>query len=321
MEKMKIIMKKIPLKHGFREDWLKGKILVLINNIIGGSDVTRSTLILLLALLFLQAVVATPQNYRKAQAVTDYFRVHIVYPEEAYIGDTVRIEMEINVTRESEVFEIYISARLITPEDYEWGVPLTYPRLISRLKNLSSGYVWRETFVVNATDVGVVLMVIHVRCGNLILGKPIPIKTDSTVIETVPCVPEHSYAVAFVLTKVKTRLEETIELLKGKIELLEERLGRLQREYIELRASYTEIQKKYSQLSREHGDLKERFEDLQRKCISLEGECNMLRENVKTLTRLNTLYSTGFYLLLAATIVLIAYCLSLRRRLRRIEKG
>ena len=251
----------------------------------------RKVLILLLLMLLQTVTVATPQNYRKAQVSTSYFVVSVTYPEKANIGDTVRIVVEINVIRESEIFEVSAAVKLITPEYHTWGYTFVRPSLVLRLKNVSSGFIWKKAFNVNITDEGVVLAIVHVRYGNLILGKPIPVKTDSIVVGIAPTAPEYSYAVAFALTKVKTRLEETIELLKGKIELLEERLGRLQKELVELRASYA----------------------------SLEGERNMLRENVKTLTKLNTLYSTGFYLLLFATITLMTYCLSLRGRLKRVR--
>ena len=233
--------------------------------------------LLLLALLIPYMVSATPQNVKTAQYLgSPVFKIYVYYPEKAYIGDTITIKVKIVIEGETEGFIVYGHAVLVTSQYREWGVPFTFVsstiyfgEIASFLRKPPKGTTITKTFTINATDKGVVVAVFYIRYGKWIEGKPILIKSGSTVVATIPRALEHGDAFAFSLTRVVDEKEEKI---------------------IE-----------------DYPKLKEEYEKL-------------LAENIN-LHRLNTFYSTGFFLLLFSTIVLFAYCLSLRSKVRSSKQG
>jgi len=256
----------------------------------------------LLLLLLLVFIFLTPRVYGVPQGTAEYlgssiYKVYISFPTKVYVNDTITITVRINITGETEGFMVYWRVRLITKYDYEWGVPFThmssaYEPIAFFLKRPAKGTVISKTFTLNATAVGVVVAVLYVQYGKWIEGKPVPVKTDSIVVATVPRVLEHGDAYAFVLTRVVDRREEQIK------------------------EDYYRLKKEYSQLSSKYNELKEKFESLRKRCESLEEERDMLRERVGRLLKLNTFYGAGFLIMLFTTLILFAYCLSLRSRVR-----
>ena len=268
---------------------------------------TMLGLCLLVVLLTFQIALALPLNLMCAEHDYGTFMIRVFYPRERFIGDIFEIVLEVEIKGSTEGFELYGGITLVTEEDHKEGHPKawTWDILISESHPPPVGMKWTKTFTINATSEGIVVLVLLVRYGKWIEGKPIRI-SDSVVFEVIPRALEKAVAFAFVLTTVKG----------DEIKRLKEEICQLKKELLKQHREYAELKKMYENLTREYEYLKGEKHALEKAYKQTLEENAFLRENIEALSRQNTFYSTGFYLLLFATIILFVYCLFLGSRVR-----